>query len=262
MMKLKKGFTLIELLVVIAIIAVLMGILMPALGRVRKQAQTITCRARLKQWGLMFKFYTDDFEGKFNQGWGKDETTLWMNALRPYYKDEWEMFKCPTTKTVAIDASDWGTYKLWSRTIATPNGDRQEFQGSYSINNWTNYMDADRGDRPKAWFWRTTHNLIGPANNIPVFADSTWHDAWPRDSDTPPARPDDFGSGDKGTANEMSHFAIDRHNGVNNFLFMDWSVRGVGLKELWRLKWHKTFNINGNWSDPAAIWPTWLAKYK
>ncbi len=44
----RKGFTLIELLVVIAIIALLMSILMPALSRVRKQAQSIACMSRIK----------------------------------------------------------------------------------------------------------------------------------------------------------------------------------------------------------------------
>jgi prepilin-type N-terminal cleavage/methylation domain-containing protein len=62
----RRGFTLIELLVVIAIIALLMAILMPALNRVKAQAQKVSCQARLKQWGLIFKLYTDDYDGYFN----------------------------------------------------------------------------------------------------------------------------------------------------------------------------------------------------
>jgi len=54
------GFTLIELLVVISIIALLMGILMPALGRARDQARTIGCRSNLKQYGIGLRMYLDD----------------------------------------------------------------------------------------------------------------------------------------------------------------------------------------------------------
>ena len=46
----QRGFTLIELLVVIAIIAVLMAILMPALRRVKDQANAVVCRSNLQQW--------------------------------------------------------------------------------------------------------------------------------------------------------------------------------------------------------------------
>jgi len=60
-----KGFTLVELLVVLAIIAILMGILMPTLGKVRKQAGSVACQSKLKQWGLIFKMYTYDNDGKF-----------------------------------------------------------------------------------------------------------------------------------------------------------------------------------------------------
>jgi len=44
----------------------------------------------------MFKLYTDDYDGYFNEGWGVGERTLWPNALRPYYKDNWDMLLCPT----------------------------------------------------------------------------------------------------------------------------------------------------------------------
>jgi len=103
-------------------------------------------------------------------------------------------------------------------------------------------------------------------SRIPVFADSTWHDAWPRHTDPPLEFPDAFGVTGSGTSDEMNHFCIDRHNGFINMLFMDWSVGNVGLKELWTLKWHRAFNTNGNWTTAGGgltqDWPAWLRKYK
>jgi hypothetical protein len=47
---------------------------------------------------------------------------------------------------------------------------------------------------------------------------------------------------------------------------MDWSVRKVGLKELWKLKWHRRFNINGPWTQAGGAqlsdWPQWMRKFK
>lgn len=59
-MRRRKGFTLIELLVVIATIALLMGILLPVLGKARDQGRTIACRSNLKQYGIGLRMYLDD----------------------------------------------------------------------------------------------------------------------------------------------------------------------------------------------------------
>jgi prepilin-type N-terminal cleavage/methylation domain-containing protein len=75
MMKNKKGFTLVELLVVIAIIALLMGILMPALARVRQIAFRMKCGTNLSGIGKAMLIYANDYEDELPRAGGRD--TAW-----------------------------------------------------------------------------------------------------------------------------------------------------------------------------------------
>lgn len=69
-MRKRKGFTLIELLVVIAVIAILMAILMPVLKRAKEQAKRAVCFNNLRQLGLAWLLYADDYDGKIMNGDG------------------------------------------------------------------------------------------------------------------------------------------------------------------------------------------------
>jgi len=59
---------------------------------------------------------------------------------------------------------------------------------------------------------------------------------------------------------------VNRHFGGVNWLFVDWSVRRVGLKELWTLKWHREFNTAGPWTLAGGVqpdaWPEWMRRFK
>ncbi|OQA85716.1 MAG: hypothetical protein BWY31_01746 [Lentisphaerae bacterium ADurb.Bin242] len=64
-MKWKWNFTLIELLIVVSIIAILAGMLLPALNSAREQAKSIRCLSQEKQIGLAFNMYVSDYKGYF-----------------------------------------------------------------------------------------------------------------------------------------------------------------------------------------------------
>jgi prepilin-type N-terminal cleavage/methylation domain-containing protein len=82
----RKGFTLVELLVVIAIIALLMGILMPALARVRQLAFRMTCGTNLSGIGKAMMIYANDYEDELPRAGGRGtqwgQTANWMGNSR------------------------------------------------------------------------------------------------------------------------------------------------------------------------------------
>jgi prepilin-type N-terminal cleavage/methylation domain-containing protein/prepilin-type processing-associated H-X9-DG protein len=267
----KNAFTLIELLMVIAIIALLIAILVPTLQRVRNQTRAVICQSNLRQWGTVLALYADENEGRLpilSSG-----TVLW------FFRGSWlpegdpnrpRVFQKVVTKGIAccpmavkvrpgpassisrgrhfgesyeIRSGSGSTFEAWKIVSPPP-----PFRGSYGFNvtAWPKSID--------------TYLSRGQAN-IPVILDSPEDSGWHINTDPPPRWERE---GVKFIGFQI--FCINRHNGHVNSLFLDWSVRRVGLKELWTLKWDDESNTAGPWTKAGGVlpeyWPYWMRKFK
>ena len=134
----RSAFTLIELLVVIAIIAILAAILFPVFARARENARKASCQSNLKQIGLAFRQYAQDYDG-WTPGSGLASRS-WPTMIMPYVKGE-QLFACPSgtegkMKRVPIPAASAYSYcDLTTDGDGSETADAMKAPLSYGFNN-------------------------------------------------------------------------------------------------------------------------------
>jgi hypothetical protein len=265
-----RGFAIGGIVVpVVAVPILLMIILMPALQRVKKQARSVACMSRLKQWGLLFLLYAEDYDGRFMLGHrAQPLANRWVSALGDYYKWDDEFTCCPNATKPWIDefgvnsgalGRDVGVTMAWG--YMKDDHWPKQMKGSYGINGWC--VDTPPGREPHgeaAWYWRGP-NVAG-AEYVPLFLGSQRYNGWVLHTDRPPAYSGERWNDDA----QIGRYCLNRHQGYVNCLFMDYSVRKVGLKELWTLKWHRNYNTNGSWTRSGGVqptdWPPWMRNFR
>jgi prepilin-type N-terminal cleavage/methylation domain-containing protein len=247
------AFTLIELLVVIAIIAILASMLLPALAASKEKAKSASCLNNLKQFGIAFKLYTDDYHKVMQYA---DMPTAaaqlgysnyWVPLIKSNYLNSPGTWVCPKANRINTSLNfpaNWNSVFATPPTIpATPaylawwgRASLADFiggtTGSYCLNAWVQIRN-NPANMSAQYF---TDVDQGQPSAQPQLLDGAWVDAWPNAADKPPtsakAGEDLFG---------MQRVCIDRHNRAVNDLSMDGHVNPVQLPDLWKLKWNVTY---------------------
>jgi prepilin-type processing-associated H-X9-DG protein len=256
-MKYKSSFTKKDLVVVLVSVAFALANL-GAVGRStgRRRAKEFACLSNLLRWGRIFQAFTNDNGGYFAD---RDAMNDWPVFIWAYYWNSEDaktlqgMLLCPEA-TKSWEEGGRNPYMAWYDQECQDDweydyGVDWPVISSYCINLWvSNETGSGKAGGNRQLFWRTPH--VKDASCAPILLDGQWKDADPLPTDRPPEYEGAIWTPGQ---NEIRRVCVNRHNGGVNGLFLDFSARKVGLKELWEIWWYR------GWAEDidAAGRPDW-----
>ena len=204
-----RGFTLVELLVVIAIIALLMGILLPALGRVRRQGRKIACLSNVRQMGIALQAYVIDNDNRLPPSSCNlsDPNEYWLRILTKYTR-QGLLLRCPDDK-----ASD---FVYWNKPLGPDIDDLR--WSSFALNS---LLDPDCAFNSGRY-----NNVINVRKPMYCIYVSESPSSW---KNYDHLHPDGWGS----LSEAKGQVAWDRHLGTSNYLFVDGHAENLKIEQTW-----------------------------